>query len=253
MNPFDPPRPAWTDLIPAVRGVLPGGAPLCRTDPSGDPAARVVFLGVYPAATRVRVQSVGGVRLSLPMAVEAESFDPRSASGAEIDDNYLAPLGLSRADVLITDLVPYFLANTTPSKSGRSMADNIRLYEQATGRNTGVQARPSPEDLIRLAREMPGNVERLREILGRCSPALVLTLGLEPAAVLRGQTYAWAKVRTDDLLYGTPARLDVFGVTAEVVHLVHPHLFLKRDAKWMGRHAAWCEVVGRGVVARACA
>lgn len=238
----------WEALIPLTRGTLPGGGLLRRTEPSGDPDARIVILGVYPALTAKRIHPVGGVRMTLPVAVEAVSFDPASASGAEIDDNYLRPLGLTRADVLITDIVPYFLANTTTSKSGRSMANNIRLYEAATGTKTGIEARPTEEAMVRLAREMPGNLDRLADIIGRAQPWLVFTLGTEPAAFLRGLTFAEASAQVDELLYAPPVRLDVLGVEADVVHLVHPHLFLKRNAKWTERHRAWCSAHGRELV-----
>lgn len=241
-------RSPWDDLLPPTRGTLPGGAPLRRTDPSGNPEAQITIIGVYPAATKVRPVAVSGTRINLPVEVEAVSFDPVSASGAEIDDNYLRPLGLTRADVLITDLVPYFLANTTVSKSGRSMADNIRLFEAATVTKTGIEVRPPGEELLGLAREMPGNLDRLAEIVGRARPRLVFTLGTETAAFLRGLTFAEASERVDELLYAPPVRCDVFGVATDVIHLVHPHLFLKKNAKWMQRHRAWCSAHGRELV-----
>lgn len=242
---------AWRILLPDVVGTLPGGGVLRRTDASGKADARIVFLGVYPAATKVRQVTVSATRINLPVEVEAASFDAASASGAEIDDNYLGPLGITRADALITDLVPYFLANTTESASGRSMADNIQLYENATGTKTGITPRPDGDGLLELARKMPGNLDRLSDIVGHTRPKLVFTLGIEPAAFLRGVTYAWARPRADELLYAAPVRLDVFGVEVDVVHLVHPHLFIKRNVKWMGRHAAWCSTVGRELAAEA--
>ena len=239
----------WQILLPHVRGTLPGGQPLRRTDASGPPDARVLILGVYPAATKVRPFTVNGTRMNLPTEVEAESFDPASASGAEIDDNYLTPLGLKRPTVLITDLVPYFLANTSVSAgSGRSMADNIRIYEEAYGASTGIERRPQGEAFLNLARVMAGNVERLTDIVSRCRPALVLTLGTEPAALLRNLTFAAASAQVDDLLYAPSARLQVFGFETDVVHLVHPHLFIKKNAKWMGRHREWCATTGRALV-----
>lgn len=100
--------------------------------------------------------------MNLPIEVEGTSFEAGSASGSKLDDSYLAPLGLDRSQVFITDLLPYFLANTTPSKgSGRSMADNIRAFEAATGTGTGIETRPSPEDLLRLTHEMPGDPRQL--------------------------------------------------------------------------------------------
>ncbi len=235
----------WQSLLPPIRGVLPGGAPLRRTEPSGRPDARILILGVYPAATRVGRQTVGGVPMVLPVEVEAESFDPASASGAEINENYLAPLGLSRLDVLITDLVPYFLANTSVSSSGRCMADNIRLYEAAAAATTGIGPRPPGEELIQLARSLPGNIDRLTEVFQRSRPSLLLTLGVEPAAFVRELAFRPASRDVDRLLYAAPVDVEVCGVRTTVVHLVHPHLFIKQDAKWTGRHRDWCAGQGR--------
>ena len=63
--------------------------------------------------------------MTLPTEVEGRSFETGSASGAEIDAYYLLALGLSRREVFITDMMPYFLANTTRSRSRRSMAESV--------------------------------------------------------------------------------------------------------------------------------
>jgi hypothetical protein len=115
----------WRLLLPRVNGQLPNGVPLTRTEPSGSFSARIGILGAYPAAAGTRQTKVDGVAMQLPVAVEAESFAPTSESGRKLDTSYLQPLGLGRDDVLITDIVPYYLANTTPSTSGRSMASGF--------------------------------------------------------------------------------------------------------------------------------
>lgn len=233
---------SWEDLLPAVHGTLPGGADLRRTDAGGPAAAPLAILGVYPALTKKKQMTVGGTRMQLPTAVEASSFEPGSASGAELDDNYLTPLGLTRGDVRITDLLPYYLANTTRSSSGRSMADNIAIYERVTGVRTGIEARPSGHALLEKAHDMPGNLERLADVLGATRG--ILTLGTEAAAFVRGIHFDEARKRVDDVLYADPVDVTFLGHTRRVVHLVHPHLFIKRNAKWIGRHRAWCEAWG---------
>ena len=230
----------WQDLIPQIHGTLPGGVPLRRTECSGPTPTKVAFLGVYPALTEKRLFTVGDTRMWLPTQVEAESFAPASKSGAEIEDNYLAPLALTRSDVFIFDMVPYFLANTSTSSSGRSMADNVRLYEEATGTQTGILARPKEEEFLQYANGMPGNLDRLTDYMARCQPNLLFTLGTEPAAFVRGLTFTEAASQVDQLLYAQPEELDVFGLRTRVVHLVHPHHFIKRTRKWVDRHRAWC-------------
>ena len=242
----------WQTHIPATAGVLPGGAPLCRTDPGGSPSAPVAILGVYPALTRQRQMQVGGTRLNLPVEVERESFAPGSASGAEVDRHYLEPLGLGRDQVFIFDLAPYVLANTTVNRSsGRSMADNVRLFEQDSGTATGIVARPGGEGFLTFVREMPGNLDRLAHYLGCCQPRLLLTLGTEPAAFVRGLSFNEAQRRVDALFYAPPESVEVLGISVRVVHLVHPHLFIKRNAKWTARHNEWCRDHGRALVVEA--
>jgi hypothetical protein len=239
----------WQKLIPEVNGTLPGGKDLRRTEPSGACAAKVAFLGVYPAAIQVKQMSVAGKRLNLPTDVEHESFAPGSASGHEFQEHYLAALGLQRRDVMVTDLLPYYLANTTRTgERGRSMADNVRAYEHATGIPTGIEARPPPEALVKLAFEMPGNSDRLRHYFREHAPTLLLTLGTESAAFVRGMSFEDARAEGDALFYAEAVGQSFAGVELRVVHLVHPHMFIKRIAKWTAAHARWCETTGRALV-----
>gem|GEM_PF-6174300 len=210
----------------------------------------MAFLGVYPALTLQRPFDVAGTRIHLPVEVERTSFDPSSSSGAEINEHYLEPLGLTRQNVFIFDLVPYYLANISVNRAtGRSMADNVRLYEEATNTKTGIVIRPEGDAFLTYARELPGNLERLQDYLGQCRPRMLFTLGTEPAAFVRGMSFAEASSGVDRLLYGEPVTLDVLGVETQVVHLVHPHHFIKKTVKWTRRHADWCRDVGRQLVA----
>ena len=237
----------WQDLIPATRGTLPGGAPLRRTDPSGEGRAKIAFLGVYPAATKVRQMSVDGTRMNLPVEVEAESFAPGSASGKEFEDHYLKALKIKRADVMVTDMLPYYLSNTTLSKgSKRSMADNVRAFEEAKKISTGIEARPKEAALVKLARKMPGNIARLTEYFERVRPRLLFTLGTESAAFVRGLEFAEAD--SDVLFYQDAEEIQFLGLSMKVVHMVHPHLFIKMNEKWTSRHANWLAQTGRAVV-----
>ena len=91
--------------------------------------------------------------------------------------------------MFITDLMPYYLANTARSSSGQSMADNVELYEASAGVQTGIRRRPRPKELVQLASDLPGNLDRLRDYFGACRPQLVLTLGTEAAAFVHGMTF----------------------------------------------------------------
>lgn len=243
---------SWEAHIPPVRGVLPNGAPLRRTDPAGPAPAPVAILGVYPALTEKKLLTVRGLRMWLPTEVERQSFEPSSASGAELNENYLEPLGLTREVVFITDLVPYFYANTDKSTSGRSMADNVRLYEKHIRRKTGVEPRPSSDDLVQLVSTMPGNLDRLRSYMAQCQPQVLLTLGTESTAFVRGYTFKETEARNAELLYSEPEELHFLGVAPKVVHLIHPRHFIRRTSKnehLRIRHSSWCAAAGRELIA----
>ena len=241
----------WQTLIPATKGTLPNGQPVHRTDPSGNPEADIAIMGVYPAA-KVKLVSVGEKRkrMNLPVQVERTSFeDGVSASGRDLDDNYLAPLGLTRDQVLLLDLLPYFLANTR-GKRGRTMADNLKRYERLKGEQLGIDARPSPAKTVQMAREMPGNLARLADILGRGQPEVLLTLGVEVAAFVRDETVSQVSKVARELFYQEPVRLDVVGAEVDVVHLAHPGILMagKSGAWWRARHQAWCTAEGQRLV-----
>jgi hypothetical protein len=241
---------AWRDQIPAHKGQLPNGEPVWRTDVGGNPTAAVTILAVYPAA-RVRQQVVGGRRLNLPVAVERTSFETGvSRSGQELQRRYLAPLGLTHADVRLVDLWPYFMANKRGTP-GATMADNLAWYEQATGTRLDIDARPDPAELVRLAGVLPGNTARLAEFLR--DTELVITLGLEAAAFLRGLPYSVVAASAGSLLYQPPVGASMGSVRFEAVHAVHPGLLMARSAgtgDWGRRHEQWLREGGRQAVAR---
>lgn len=241
--------PTWRELLPARRGSLPLGGELVRTDASGPADAAVAILGVYPAATRLGRWEDESQVCNLPVEVERTSFEPASRSGRDLDTRYLAPLGLARCSVRITDLWPYYLSTTVSGDNGRSMADNVKRYEVATGMKTAVEPRPAPDVLLAQARELPGNLDRLAEVLGHPALRLLLTLGNEAAAFVRGLT----SVRdAQDLLYQPVVELEFLGRTFRVVHLTHPGNLLRRESGWQQRHEVWCSGLGQSLVAQAC-
>ena len=226
----------WEKLIPRRLGNLPLGGDLTRTDAGSSPSARIAILGVYPAATKWRIFKAKEHRLKLPNAVEKTSFEATSASGRELDETYLAPLGLNRKAVFLFDMMPYFFANTSVGKNGRSMWTNIEIYEKESGHKTAVRPRPEPDKLLVECREMPGNSDRLADYMQRCAPELLLTLGNEGAAFVRGDLVA--KDAQPHLL-GDPVEMEVLGVRTRVVHLPHPGIVMKND-DWRDRHGRWC-------------
>ena len=243
----------WRQLLPEINGKLPSGKLIPRTDAGGSPTASIMILGVYPAA-RVAQVTVQGIRMNLPAQVERESFEQGvSSSGQELDRLYLQPLQLTRDDVFVADLMPYFLANTRGT-SGRTMWDRIEQFEQLTGEQLGIRPRPPPPKLVEQARAMPGNLARLAEYAQTCSPSLLLTLGLEPTAFIRDEPLTAVQRRAREVLYQAAERRDVLGVSASVVHLAHPGLLMskgERTKSWRESHQEWIQGAGSRLVRQA--
>ncbi len=236
---------SWLTLLPERLGDMPLGGDLLRTDAAGPATARVAFFGVHPAATEWKHATVDGQAVKLPVAVERTSFDPHSKSGEELFIKYLRPLGLRRQSVLLLDLWPYFLASTRRDSGRKSVAESIRDYEAFTGHKTAVEARPTGNDLLSRIQSAPGNMDRLRSIVGH-APRLVLTLGNEAVAFVRGLERAAAG---EEYLYRDPEDLEIASLSlrATFVHLAHPS---NGKPALRERHEAWLLAKGPELVHR---
>jgi len=224
---------SWELLLPAIKGALPLGGTLCRTDPGGNPLADTLILGVYPAQTGHRLWQ--GRRV--PVAVERTSFEPTSKSGADLERYYLAPLGLRRDDVFLVDLMPYFFARTARGKkSGRSAWDNLVAHAEATGESCAALPQPLDDDMLAASRNLAGNLERLACYIQMSQASRLLTLGNIPAAFVRGFTKA---KKAQPFLYSPPITADVVGKQMEVTHLAHPGIL--HNASWIEQHRAWLQ------------
>ena len=140
-----------------------------------------------------------------------------------------------------------------PGQVGRLTYQLIDQNASMTRTKTSIEVWPPGEELVRLVRGMLSNLFRLAGIIGRDWPRFVLSPGTEPAAFLRGLPFAAASARVDAMLCAAPVCLDVFGVEANAVHPVHPHLFIKRNAKWMAGHRGWSLSSGRSLAAEGAA
>ena len=236
---------AWEKLLPKYRGRLPGGGELLRTDPGGLPSARIAILRVHPEESQARIVQVRREKLRLPVAVEEHSFQA-SASARELREKLLGPLGLGDGEVYLLDAYPYYLAGDA-ARGERSSWSDIRKWREQSGETDDVQQRPAPPAIPDACRALPGNVERLTEQLQRCRPALLLTLGAETAAFVRGVSLGDGQ----RALYGAADRRTVFGVALEVVHLAHLGILASSlAAGTRARHEAWCAGEGAALVAR---
>lgn len=210
---------AWKEHIPFESGPLMWGGFLQRTEPNGDPAAPIAVLGPSPAVIQERQwkDKQGAVRM-VPAKVEVNSLQANTDVGREFDQNWLPPLKLSRKQIYAFDLMPYALADI-----------------------------PQPDELLALSRTMPGNDARLAEYL-HCSPRrLLITIGNEAAAYVRGYTRSMDAQQHLYLPQVPDERLKILGGKVCVLHLAHPALLMK-DAEWAEMHSLWCKETGAALI-----
>ena len=237
---YNPPM-TWQKDIPHRLGALPFDGDLLRTEPGGNPSAKIGFLGVYPALTKTTLFEHEGQRMPVPIAVERESFAEGSASGKHLRVHYLEPMGVTWEDVRTMDMAPYFMANTSMSKSsGRSMWDNVCIYSKEEKRELAVIPRPTPNELVEMCRTMPGNRERLTQYMTESNIEDLLTLGSEAAAFVRGSRTVR---KGQEFLYSRPVEMAFMGKVVRVHHLAHPGNLMyvsEKNKKWRKAHEGWC-------------
>lgn len=173
----------------------------------------VMIVGAYSTArfatlngeSDVPVGDIGG-----PFADKAYFDGARVrtvASGHELEAGYLCPLGLSRTQCWITNLVKVFLF-----KNG-----HIERYRRL---GCDWPARETRSQFEELARQGLG---WLLEELELARPRLIITLGREVAGVLQGVHGARARVA---LLGGERRVLWLDDVGYPAIHLAHPGIVM---------------------------
>jgi uracil-DNA glycosylase len=227
------------------KAIYISGAPLRPVVPL-DTGSRVFIIGAYPSA---RFGVMGGER-DVPMADNLGPFEPEryydgerirvQNSAAELEENYLKPLGVPRGECWITDLVKVFLFKEGHRKKYAALgAEPPRGYEREAFENLGEKSLPWIERELRLSK-----------------PKLVITLGAEVAGIVTKTRGDAARTK---LLSGEVRALRIGGVDVEVVHLPHPGIVM-RQAKvadvtanpWPERNRQFVAAVAQWLRARGC-
>jgi uracil-DNA glycosylase len=128
-------------------------------------------------------------------------------SGKELEDNYLAPLQISRSQCWITDLVKVFLF-----KGGH--VERYRRLGNATVTETRSQFRVLAERSLKW----------LAEEIDTAKPKAIISLGVEVTSVLFGTPEEKSKA----LLDGAVRPLLLAGRENTVMCLPHPGIIMKR-------------------------
>jgi uracil-DNA glycosylase len=186
----------------------------------------VMVIGAYPSA---RFATLSG-ESDVPVADHCAPFSGeiyfdgarvRSvASGVELEQAYLRPLGLSRSQCWITDLVRVFLFTE----------GHIAKYRRL---GCPWPARETRSQFEQYARQGLG---WLVEELEMAQPRLVLTLGAEVAGVLQGVRGLAAR---NALLGGDVKELWLGDAGYPVIHLAHPGIVMRPATEanpWPRRH-----------------
>jgi hypothetical protein len=258
-----------------VTGAYPFGSklrPLVQMDRS---PKRIFILGVYASAVHaqwigpdgrmlVRALAVasepvifwngagadGILRgLSVPAAAgRLEPADPKfnGPSGRSIDDDFLAPLGVTRKDTWLCDLVPHTCLNAG------QLAAIQREYEPRQ-KACGLPQVDLP-DVPRSFADDERRAEVLAEI-EEATPSVIVLLGDKPirhfSAHYDRRRRRLADFGDDDSSYGRLHPIMIRGRDYELLPLAHPRQVSglgTHSGDWRRRHEAWKRNVAAGLL-----
>jgi hypothetical protein len=194
-----------------------GGNPVKIIPPKQTTRNSVLILGAYPTAIFDHID-----RHMVPVDNIDEPFDPNTASGRELDEQYLMPLSLERKQSWITNLVKVFLFKETHIGS-RAHANQLL-------------ARSNFEQLA----SSDVNLDWLEAELRIAAPKVIITLGREVAGIVRGIN---GDRRRNELLSGSLQDVTFGGVKSQWAHLPHPGIVMRKESewnKWPKRHQSFC-------------
>jgi len=257
-------------------GRFPFGQPVRRVIQADRTPKRVFVLGVYASAVHARWCDVRGRQLVKALGVASEPhlfwrgdgvkdilaaidvphqagfLEPAAPnlngpSGRSVDEDYLEPLGLTRTDAWLCDLVPYSCMN-------RAQASAVAASYTPLAEQLGLPREnwPGlPEEFTDAARR-----EEIAAELLESAAEVLITLGDQP---LRWFATAFGGRRTlrayghDENTYGRLHELEIHGRALRLLPLVHPRqaaglgMF---SSSWKTLHATWVRRIAPDV--RAC-
>lgn len=246
-------------------GTFPFGMPVEEVVQTDRTPKRVFVLGAYAGAVHARWLDESGETLvnALAVASEPEVFwrgdraaeivsavpvppgagtlvpaadNLNGTSGLALDLQFLMPLGLSRADAWLCDLVPYSCSTDKQVKVLR------RAYDSRAGQ-LGLPAYdwpPLPDELADAARRAEIAAE-----IAQASPEILIALGDQPLRWFtrffgsKGQLAAYGESRGE---YGRFHELRIGSRTMAFLPLAHPRQVAKAgsyNAKWAALHEHW--------------
>ena len=251
------------EIVPNAQ--FPFGQPLKQVKQQDRSPKKVFVLGVYASAVHAKWRSPEGKVLCETLAVasepeifwkgenaaevisnvivpsEAGYLEPaeeifNGTSGRVLDELYLAPLGLSRSDAWLCDLVPHSFMNPNQSKAiKRCYAPLCKKYN--------LPAATVPAKPRRLTDE-----NRRSEILAELAESqaeTIILLGDDPIKWFLSFVSDCKKTRLgefDRASYGSPLQVNISGRMYSVILFVHVRQgggIGTHDANWERLHNDW--------------
>lgn len=246
-------------------GTFPFGRPVRRVIQADRTRKRVFVLGVYASAVHARWCDANGKQIVKALGVASEPYifwrgdgvedilaaidvpeeagrlEPAARnlngpSGRSIDEDFLQPLGLTRADAWLCDLVPYSCMNRAQAQAVRRAY--APLVEQlALPRENWPRPPDRYTNAVRREEVAAELVESAAEVL--------ITLGDQP---LRWFATAFGSKRSvrsyghDANTYGRLHELDIHDRSLWLLPLVHPRQAAGLglySSTWKALHTTW--------------
>lgn len=263
-------------------GYFPFGRPNSDREmrlPTHGPAAALV-IGVYPSAFHVTWRYARTKIAALAVDVEPNVFwnghdnpAPKDVfdswkssvafrdewglvslghngpSGNVLETEILRPLGLDPEAIAFTDAVPWFFVKGGKGSQGEAISMRFAPFAAEAGVHPGsLPSRPSEAELVRIATQTARR-ESLRDEILRAGAPLLITLGSEALAAVRGIANsvegAQSALQVDG--YGAVGGVTVASRTMAFRPLAHPGLLRQiPDANpWKKAHLHWREDLAR--------
>jgi hypothetical protein len=202
------------------------GNPVQPVVPLDTAQDRILIIGAYPSARFAAIQRVRDVPVGDncgPFSTE-RYFDGQRVrtvnSGAELEQQYLTPLGIDRSQCWITDLVRVFLFKPGHILKYRQLGCTWPAHETRSHfESFAEQGLAWLEEEVRIAR-----------------PKVIITLGSEVAGILQGVR---GQAKRNNLLDGDIHPLQIEGRIYPAIHMAHPGILMRSSDErnlWYQRH-----------------
>jgi len=249
-----------------ILGYFPFGQPVRRLVQVDRSPKRVFVLGVYASAVHARWVAPSGKQLVCALAVASEPYMfwrgedaaaiiervnvPAEAgalrpaapafngpSGVALDERFLHPLGLTRADAWLCDLVPHSCVN--PAQQRAISREYLPLRSQLGLPEPSVP--PVPTRLADTSRQ-----DEIVDELSESEASVLMLLGDEPVkwflSQFDGGRRRLADFGTDADTYGRLHLVRIAQRAISVLPLVHPRQAAKlgrSSSRWYDLHRHW--------------